>query len=65
MQALGAADKVFDLIERKPKINLDEGKFVAEQINGSIKFENVSFTYPTRPEEPIIQVRKTCVCYIK
>jgi len=55
MQALGAADKVFDLIERKPKINLDEGKFTAEKINGSIKFENVSFTYPTRPEEPIIQ----------
>ena len=63
MQALGAADKVFDLIERKPKIDLDEGKFTAEKINGSIKFENVSFTYPTRPEEPIIQVRQVFISF--
>jgi len=54
MQALGAADKVFDLIERSPKIDINKGEASTKDVEGHVQFNNVSFTYPTRPEEPIL-----------
>ena len=56
MQALGAADKVFDLIERSPKIDINKGEASTKDVEGHVQFNNVSFTYPTRPEEPILHV---------
>ena len=56
MQALGAAEKVFELIERKPKINTDDGDYEPADINGHILFENVTFSYPSRPDQIVLQV---------
>lgn len=56
MQALGAAEKVFELIKRKPVISTDEGQEKPSSINGHISFQNVSFSYPRRPEQSILKV---------
>lgn len=55
MQAVGASRKVFELIDREPKIlnngtsNGNNGK-----LEGRIEFRNIKFNYPTRPDIPIM-----------
>uniref|UniRef100_H2YGY8 Uncharacterized protein n=1 Tax=Ciona savignyi TaxID=51511 RepID=H2YGY8_CIOSA len=55
MQALGAAEKVFELIERKPKLGIDDGTENPKQIQGHISFKNVSFSYPSRPDQTVLE----------
>jgi ATP-binding cassette, subfamily B (MDR/TAP), member 9 len=54
--ALGAADKVFELINRKSTIssagNYEPNKTV---FRGNIEFRNVSFRYPTRKENIVLR----------
>lgn len=41
----------FDIIDRKPKIDIDDKNSIRVSINtliGNIEFKNVSFEYPTR-----------------
>uniref|UniRef100_UPI00398E787C antigen peptide transporter 2-like n=1 Tax=Pristiophorus japonicus TaxID=55135 RepID=UPI00398E787C len=54
IHSVGAAEKVFEYLDRKPSVPTD-GKLVAETLKGHVEFQNVSFSYPTRPE---IQVLK-------
>lgn len=53
MNAVGASDRIFKLMDRVPTINLDGGEIV-ESIEGYIEFNNVSFRYPTRPDAKIL-----------
>ncbi|CAF1114071.1 unnamed protein product [Adineta steineri] len=55
-EASASGSFVFDMIERKTKINVsdDEGK-KPEIIKGDIEFKNVKFSYPTRQESYILQ----------
>src|SRR5690606_28729166 len=58
---LGAADKIFDLLRRKPKVrpngdDFPEGEDAPpfdlkedDQFKGTIELRNVCFRYPTRP----------------
>nr|XP_009860482.1 ATP-binding cassette sub-family B member 9-like [Ciona intestinalis]XP_018669999.1 ATP-binding cassette sub-family B member 9-like [Ciona intestinalis] len=55
MQALGAAEKVFELIGRKPRLSLEDGTEQPTYIEGRISFKNVSFAYPSRPEQPVLE----------
>lgn len=51
-----AAKTVFKVIDRKSKIDsLSEQGLVPEKISGNIRFENVFFTYPNRPDITILQ----------
>ncbi|KAI9012502.1 putative ABC transporter protein [Phycomyces nitens] len=54
--ACGAAYKIFATIDRVPDIDPDsiEGTKPAH-IVGDIEFKNVQFTYPTRPDVPILK----------
>ncbi|KAK2911287.1 hypothetical protein Q8A67_003420 [Cirrhinus molitorella] len=54
MQGVGAAEKVFEYIDRKPKHNLD-GQESPETFEGQVEFKNVTFAYPTRPEMDILK----------
>ncbi|KAH7726669.1 ATP-binding cassette sub-family B member 9 isoform 5 [Aphelenchoides avenae] len=58
MQAVGASRKVFELIDREPKVNND-GRIAPDgrssRVEGRIEFRNVKFNYPTRPDIPIMQ----------
>lgn len=49
MKGVGAASRLFELQDRKPSISPTIGDPVTS-LRGSIKFENVSFSYPTRPK---------------
>ncbi|KAL2475095.1 ABC transporter B family member 9 [Abeliophyllum distichum] len=49
-----AAFKMFEAIERKPKIDAyDDSGIVLEDIKGEIELKDVYFTYPARPEVQI------------
>jgi len=46
-----AGKTAYDLIERTPKILLDDPQAQpVGEIRGQIEFKNVTFRYPTRPE---------------
>ncbi|XP_043533768.1 LOW QUALITY PROTEIN: ABC-type oligopeptide transporter ABCB9-like [Chiloscyllium plagiosum] len=47
--SVGAANKVFEYLDRKSSVPTD-GKLVKETLKGYVEFQNVSFSYPTRPD---------------
>lgn len=55
MQGVGAAEKVFEYLDRKPKHPAD-GEEAPEAFNGVVEFKDVTFAYPTRPETDILKV---------
>jgi len=48
MKGLGAAERVFELVEYQPKISNNIGK--KQKLNGDIVIKDVDFTYPSRPD---------------
>lgn len=51
-RAAGATDRLMQLIATRPEITVDgAAKALPDRIDGSIAFEDVSFHYPTRPQE--------------
>ncbi|MCI4392437.1 hypothetical protein PGIGA_G00145850 [Pangasianodon gigas] len=54
MQGVGAAEKVFEYIDRTPKHTLD-GQEAPDMLQGLVEFKNVTFAYPTRPETNVLK----------
>lgn len=54
MRAVGAAERVFDLMERTSAIPTGQGER-PDSIQGRVTFERVDFHYPTRPDIPVLQ----------
>jgi ABC-type multidrug transport system fused ATPase/permease subunit len=55
-RALGATDRVFDLIDGEiEKIDLLKEMSPTRSTKGEIEFKNVSFNYPTRPEFEVLK----------
>ncbi|KAL4943698.1 hypothetical protein BDV06DRAFT_189220 [Aspergillus oleicola] len=54
MKGVGAASRLFELQDRQPTISPTKGTKVVTA-RGPIRFENVSFSYPTRPAVPIFK----------
>jgi len=57
MQAAGAMERIIELLESKNEISApDVGvKTLPPQVSGSIHIDNLSFSYPTRPEVKAIE----------
>lgn len=59
MKGMGAGARVFGLLDRTPTIPLGRGRSLqAEQVDtrgAHIRFDNVYFRYPTRPDTPILR----------
>jgi len=59
VQALGSSARVFEMIDRQPagtlRIDRHAGNGPAETIEGHVKLENVHFTYPARPGQPVLK----------
>jgi ATP-binding cassette subfamily B protein len=54
MRASGAAERVFELLDRQPAIPPSGGERLAS-IQGHVQFEQVHFAYPSRPDVPVLQ----------
>lgn len=55
MQGVGAAEKVFEFIDRQPTM-LNDGTLAPSQLEGKVEFRNVTFAYRTRPSSQVLQV---------
>lgn len=55
MQGVGGAEKVFEYMDREPKLPAD-GTEAPETCSGLVEFKDVTFAYPTRPNTDILKV---------
>jgi len=54
-KARGAAANIFAVIDRTPLINTNDGGKVLTDMKGNIHLKHVNFTYPSRPEVPVLK----------
>jgi ABC transporter fused permease/ATP-binding protein len=54
MRASGAAERVFELIDRQPAIPSSGGERLPS-VQGRVAFEGVHFSYPARPDIPVLK----------
>lgn len=52
---VGAAEKVFSYMDRRPNLP-QPGTLAPPRLEGRVEFQDVSFSYPSRPEKPVLQV---------
>lgn len=52
---VGAAEKVFQYLDRKPKLP-PPGTLAPSSLQGRVQFQDVSFAYPSRPDQPVLKV---------
>ncbi|OVA20542.1 ABC transporter [Macleaya cordata] len=54
--ATAAATRIYEMVDRLPAIDLEDekGKVLA-YVRGDIEFKDVHFSYPSRPDTPILQ----------
>ncbi|UJR33415.1 hypothetical protein I4U23_020859 [Adineta vaga] len=58
MQAVGASERIFDLLDRKPKIPSTKNPIcstIPKDFNGNVRLDKVFFTYPTRSDQQILR----------
>ncbi|MEO0546112.1 MAG: ABC transporter transmembrane domain-containing protein [Pseudomonadota bacterium] len=54
-QAAGAAERLSELLEEKPDVAVVENPIpMPDPVTGDIRFEGVSFAYPTRADAPVV-----------
>ncbi|XP_043088986.1 antigen peptide transporter 2-like [Puntigrus tetrazona] len=54
LNSVGAAAKVFQYLDRKPLVSMD-GSLHPESLAGQVHFNNLTFFYPTRPDQPALK----------
>jgi ATP-binding cassette subfamily B (MDR/TAP) protein 8 len=50
---MGSASRIFEYVELEPSIPT-KGGIILDGFRGEIEFRNVSFSYPTRPDQSIL-----------
>jgi ABC-type multidrug transport system fused ATPase/permease subunit len=55
MEAIGASVRVFELLDRVPRVNYEGGQRLPSSIEGRVTFEDVHFKYPSRPETAVLE----------
>lgn len=58
MQAVGASERIFDLLDRVPKIPATANAQCSSKptdFDGYVRVENVCFTYPTRSDQQVLR----------
>lgn len=56
MSTVRIISKVFGYLDRRPDCK-EEGDLAPEELEGSILFQNVSFSYPSAPDKKVLKVR--------
>lgn len=54
-KAVGATERVFELLDEVPEVINSTENPVTEKITGNVSFKNVSFSYPSRPEIEVLK----------
>lgn len=54
MKAIGSSHRIFQIMDRVPIVRF-EGGVVPTLVRGDIRFDNVTFAYPTRPDALILK----------
>ena len=61
-RAAGATDRIFEILRTEPEIAdpvapvaLPHGTGAAGEKLGAVRFDNVQFAYPTRPDQPVLR----------
>jgi ABC transporter fused permease/ATP-binding protein len=55
-KAIGATERVFELLDETPeKINSTQNSHSVQKIQGNVTFKNVAFTYPSRKEMKVLK----------
>ena len=52
--AVGASQRIFELLDREPAIRYTGGSTI-RKLKGAITFENVHFHYPSRPDQEVLR----------
>lgn len=56
IRGLTAGSRVFEYLQLQPKVDLIRGyEIPLERLSGEIRFDNVSFAYPTRPDQVVLK----------
>ncbi|KAJ2724855.1 ATP-binding cassette permease mdl1 [Coemansia sp. Benny D115] len=55
MKGVGAAARLFYLLDRKPAVDPNMQGIELDAVRGAIEFENVAFRYPTRPDMAVFE----------
>ncbi|KAH8265180.1 hypothetical protein KR044_012956, partial [Drosophila immigrans] len=56
IRGMTAGSRVFEFLAMEPKVKLLPGYIIPpERLHGEIRFENVSFAYPMRPEQLVLK----------
>lgn len=56
VEASTAATRIFEMIDRTPEIDSEEKKGkVLNHVHGEIEFKDVSFSYPSRVDTPVLE----------
>lgn len=54
--AVGATERVLEILEQDSEVALSNVKLTPEErFHGDIQYKNVAFTYPTRPDLPVLK----------
>ncbi|XP_075859559.1 antigen peptide transporter 2 isoform X2 [Microcebus murinus] len=51
---VGAAEKVFSYLDRQPNLP-SPGELAPSTLRGLVEFQDVSFAYPNRPDQPVLK----------
>ncbi|KYF48062.1 ABC transporter permease [Sorangium cellulosum] len=54
MKAMGAAERIFDLLDREPAMP-DTGGLTPHAVQGRLELQRVRFSYPTRRDVPVLK----------
>src|SRR5690606_14141425 len=53
--AIGATDRVFEILDQKPEIELTKPLIDYKRFDGNVVLSNVGFSYPARPEVKVLK----------
>lgn len=56
LNSVGAAAKVFEYLDRKPLVDTD-GSLHPKTLAGQVHFKNLTFFYPSRPDQAALKVQ--------
>lgn len=55
VRAIGASERIMDMLDMKGEVALQQTSKSKEPVNGAVVFDNVHFSYPSRPDVPVLK----------